>query len=91
MDIVYEQDSRNYYRPIYKITAIIDGIERELFIDAIARSDYKFHIDYTAIVTAVNGYLWSDILLTYRSTDRVDYPASNLIDAGYAEYAWSIG
>lgn len=37
VDIVYEQDSRNYYRPIYKITAIIDGIEHELFIDAIAR------------------------------------------------------
>lgn len=54
-------------------------------------SDNKFHIDYTAIVTAVNGYRWSDILLTYHSTDRVDYPASNLIDAGYAEYAWSIG
>ena len=54
-------------------------------------SDNKFHIDHTAIVTAVNGYRWSDILLTYHSTDRVDYPASNLIDAGYAAYAWSIG
>ena len=37
VDIVYEQDSRNYYRPLYRITAIIDGTERELFIDAIAR------------------------------------------------------
>ena len=53
--------------------------------------DGVFHIDHTAVVTKVNGTRWSDILLTYHSTDREDYPASNLINKGYEPYAWSIG
>lgn len=52
--------------------------------------DGNFHIGHSTVVTEINGTSWSDILLTYHTTDREDYAASNLISAGYAAYAWSI-
>ena len=32
----------------------------------------------------------SEIYLTYHSNDREDEPLQNLIDEGYAPYAWGI-
>ncbi len=52
--------------------------------------DGTFHINHTAIITKKTGNSWSDIYLSYHSSDREDYPASNLINAGYVPYGWSI-
>ena len=53
--------------------------------------DDTFHIGHTAVVTRKDGNSWSDIYLTYHSTDREDIAASVLInDNGYLAYAWSI-
>ncbi len=54
--------------------------------------DNVFHIGHSAVVTKKTGNAWANIYLTYHSTDREDYPASNLVTkAGYLAYPWSIG
>lgn len=37
IELVYERDSRNRYRPFYAVTAVFDGVEGEILIDATDR------------------------------------------------------
>ncbi|HHX61651.1 MAG TPA: hypothetical protein GX707_13230 [Epulopiscium sp.] len=53
-------------------------------------NDNTFHIGHTVVITKKEGNSWDKIYLTYHSTDREDYPASNLINAGYLPYGWTI-
>lgn len=49
-------------------------------------NDDTFHIRHTVVITNKQGNFWNGIYLTYHSIDRKDYPASNLINAGYIPY-----
>lgn len=53
-------------------------------------NDGTFHIGHTVVITKKEGNTWDKIYLTYHSTDREDYKASNLINAGYLAYGWTI-
>lgn len=53
--------------------------------------DNNFHIGHNVVVTKKEGNTWDKIYLTYHTTDREDYPASNLIGGNnrYIPYAWT--
>lgn len=82
---------RDYSTNIVRITSTKDLKVGDIISFDTDPDDDTFHIGHTAVVTRKDGNSWSDIYLTYHSTDRVDIAASVLVnDNGYLAYAWSI-
>lgn len=82
---------RNHSSNIVRITSTVELQVGDIISFDTDPDDGTFHIGHTAVVTGKTGNTWDKILLTYHSTDREDYPASNLINLGYLAYAWSVG
>lgn len=83
---------RDYRSNIVRITSTADLKVGDIISFDTEPNDGTFHIGHTAVVTRKDGNSWSDIYLTYHSTDREDIAASILVNTnGYLAYAWSIG
>lgn len=81
---------RDHSSNIERVTSTADLKVGDIISYDIYPDDGTFHIGHTVVITKKEGNAWKDIYLTYHTTDREDYPASKLIDAGYLPYAWTI-
>lgn len=81
---------RDYSSNIKRVTSTADLKVGNIISFDTNSNDDTFHIGHTVVITKKEGNSWDKIYLTYHSTDRVDYPASNLINAGYLPYGWAI-
>lgn len=81
---------RDYSSNIKRITSTAGLKVGDIISFDTNSNDDTFHIGHTVVITKKEGNSWDKIYLTYHSTDREDYPASNLINAGYIPYGWTI-